>query len=174
MQYPQYPQYPAVPTSAVQYPDTSTVPAVSTVPYSTHQQYPRVLCSPARVLIIAQQDKSEGDKVTNGAVGNSDDNDALLDNLDIDWEFTSRTSPLTPVGRDSPASMELDYSSDKSETGSVKALGDKEDKDSKSDNSFFGLQDDKTTAPQEITIAAKKPVLTQRSTRHNGPHRKSS
>ncbi len=98
--------------------------------------------------IIAQQDKFESDKVTNGAVGNSDDHDALLDNLDIDWEFTSRTSPLTPVGRDSPAYTELDYSSDKSETGSVKALGDEEDKDSKADNSFFGAQDDKTTAPK--------------------------
>jgi hypothetical protein len=57
--------------------------------------------------------------------------------------------------------MELDYSSDKSETGSVKALGDEKDKDSKTDNSFFGTQDGKTTASQEITIAAKKPVLTQ-------------
>jgi len=57
--------------------------------------------------------------------------------------------------------MEVDYSSDKSETGSVKALGDEEDKDSKADNRFFGEQGDKTTAPQEIIIAAKKPVLTQ-------------
>jgi hypothetical protein len=34
--------------------------------------------------IIAQQDKSESDKVTTGAVRNSDDHDALLDNLDDD------------------------------------------------------------------------------------------
>ena len=86
--------------------------------------------------IIAQQDKSESDKSTIGTVRNSDDHDALLDNLDNDWEFTSRTSPLTPTGRDSPGSLDLDYSSDKSETGSVKALGDEEDKDYKSDNSF--------------------------------------
>ncbi len=82
---------------------------------------------------------------------NREDHDALLDNnLDDDWTFTSRTSPLTLTGRDSPGSMDLDYSSDKSETGSDKALGDEE-----------GSQGDKTAAPQEIIIAAKKPVLTQ-------------
>ncbi len=88
--------------------------------------------------IIAQQDKSESDKIPTGAVSNSEDHDALLDNLDNDWEFTSRTSPLTPTGRDSPGSLDLDYSSDKSETGSVKALGDEKDKDSKADNNVFG------------------------------------
>ncbi len=88
--------------------------------------------------IIAQQDKSESDKFTTGGVRNSEDHDAILDNVDDEWEFTSRTSPLTFTGRDSPGSLDLDYSSDKSETGSVQALGDEEDKDYKSDNSFLG------------------------------------
>jgi hypothetical protein len=38
VQYPEYPQYPAVTTGTVQYPNTSTVPAV---PCSTHLQYPQ-------------------------------------------------------------------------------------------------------------------------------------
>ncbi len=79
--------------------------------------------------VIAQQDKSEGDKNPTGTMRNSDDHDALLDNLDDDWEFTSRASPLTSSGQDSLGSMDLDYSSDKSETESVKASGDKEDVD---------------------------------------------
>jgi hypothetical protein len=47
--------------------------------------------------IIAQQDKSESDKFTTGAVMNREDEDALLDNLDQDWMFTSRTTPPTPT-----------------------------------------------------------------------------
>ena len=111
--------------------------------------------------IISQQDKikdnSEGDKDTTGAMKDTDGHDALLGNLDDDWEFNGRASP----GQDSIGSLDLDYSSDKSETGFVKASGDKEEKDSIEDNSTFGEQGDKTEAPEEIIVGAKKPVLTQ-------------
>jgi hypothetical protein len=81
----------------------------------------------------------------------------------IESSLAEHPPPLSPPGRDSPGSMELDYSPEKYETGSVKSLGDKEEKDSIGDNSPRSEQGDKTTAPQEIIIAAKKPVLTQQA-----------
>jgi hypothetical protein len=45
--------------------------------------------------IVAQQDKPESDKFTTGAVMNREEQDALLDNLDEDWMFTSRATPPT-------------------------------------------------------------------------------
>ena len=75
--------------------------------------------------------------------------------------FTSEATQPTPSGQESPGHVDLDYSSDKCEAGPDNALGDEEDKDYKSDNRFLSSQGDKTAAPQEIIIAAKKPVLTQ-------------
>ena len=57
--------------------------------------------------------------------------------MDEDWMFTSRTTPSTPTGRDSPGFIELDYSSDKCEAGPDKALGDEKDKDNKSEYQFL-------------------------------------
>ncbi len=91
----------------------------------------------------------------------SDDQDTLLDNLDDDWVFTSRTSPLPPAGEDSSGSIDLDYSSDKEETDSVKSFGDKGEKDSIGDNSSCKEQGDTIMVSQEIMITTKKPVLTQ-------------
>jgi hypothetical protein len=91
--------------------------------------------------IISQGDKEEqkleGDKAAIGSMRSSDEQDVLLDNLDEDWEFTSRTSPLSPPGRNSSGSLDLHYSSGKSETRSVKSLVDWGEKDSIGDDSPF-------------------------------------
>ncbi len=95
--------------------------------------------------IVAQQDKFESDKFTTGAVTNREDQDDLLDNLDEDWMFNSRTTPTTPTstGLNSPGFIETDYSPDKCETEPEKALGDEEDKYTKAGNNCFDELGDK-------------------------------
>jgi hypothetical protein len=68
---------------------------------------------------------------------NKEDQDDLLDNLDEDWMFTSRTTPTTPTGLNFPGFIETDYSPDKSEAEPEKTLGDEENKYAKADNSCF-------------------------------------
>ena len=108
--------------------------------------------------VIAQQDKFESDKSTSVAAEICGDNDSLPDNPDEDWEFPDGTSPLSLLGGNDSGADDVDYSSEKSETGSVKALG---DKNTEPDNSFSDEQGDKSIAPQRQIIAEKKPVLTQ-------------
>ena len=107
-----------------------------------------------------QQDKSESDKFTT-AVMNKEEQDSLLDNWSEDWTFTSDATQPTPRGQESPGHIDLDYSSDKCEAGLDNALGDEEDKYTKADNICFDEQKDKTSIPQAIISAPKKPVLTQ-------------
>ncbi len=59
---------------------------------------------------------------------NREDQDALLDNLDEDWTFTSGATQPTPTGQEGPGHVDLDYSSDKCEAEPDKALGYEEDK----------------------------------------------
>ncbi len=89
-----------------------------------------------------QQDKSESDKFTT-AVMNKEEQDSLLDNWSEDWKFTSDATQPTPRGQESPGRIDLDYSSDKCETGLDNALGDESDKYTKADNFCFDKQKDK-------------------------------
>ena len=74
---------------------------------------------------IAQNDKSGDEDETTGSVKSGENLEALLDNLDGEWTFTSKTSPLPPAGVDSDGgSFPVDYSS-MDEEGSVEAFKDK-------------------------------------------------
>ena len=94
---------------------------------------------------IAQQDKFDGDNEATGSVKSNDDSNTLLDNLDEEWTFTSRTSPSPPAGsEDSETSNPVDYSPedetesvkafDNNEMGSVKASDDNQDNIPAGDN----------------------------------------
>jgi hypothetical protein len=91
------------------------------------------------------EDKPEGDKDATGGEGSRDEDDDLLDNLDDDWELALRASPLPPSGRSSDCTIDLDYSSDKNETGSPHSTCDKKEQDSSRDNSSFKEQGDNSS-----------------------------
>ena len=99
---------------------------------------------------------------------NKEEQDSLLDNWSEDWTFTSDTTQPTPTGQESPGHIDLDYSSDKSETGLDNALGDKDDKNTKADNFCFDEQKDKTSIHNTCSKE------NSHSTRNNRPYRESS
>ncbi len=110
--------------------------------------------------IIAEQDKSEGDKEATGAERSSDDHNANLDHLE-DWGlgFTrGTTSPLSLLGANDSDSMDMDlvdYSSEEKETEAVKTSGDKGELEFTEDNILDGEQGDKNEASHEIINAIK-------------------